>query len=79
MPGRPTDLRVARYSDTQDYLYSLDSSSQCVNVFSLAWGMDENKWDLKQTYQLGLAYNMTGGAVGDSIEGMALYLRAPYW
>ncbi|WWC63320.1 uncharacterized protein I303_105920 [Kwoniella dejecticola CBS 10117] len=77
-PGSLVDSRIAHFSDQQDYLYSLVAGDQTVRVFSLPAGSQSGIFDLVQTYELGAAYNSTGGAVGTSIEGLAVFVRT-WW
>ncbi|OCF32146.1 hypothetical protein I316_06302 [Kwoniella heveanensis BCC8398] len=74
-PAAPVDIRVVHFSDQQDYLYSLVAGDQTVRVFDLGSG-PAGTLDLVQTFELGAAYNATGGGVGTSIEGLALFPRA---
>ncbi|WVW83201.1 hypothetical protein I302_105219 [Kwoniella bestiolae CBS 10118] len=77
-PGSLVDARIAHFSDQQDYLYSLVAGDQTVRVFSLPAGGQSGTLDLVQTYELGVAYNSTGGAVGMSIEGLAVFIRSSW-
>ncbi|OCF59809.1 hypothetical protein L486_02482 [Kwoniella mangroviensis CBS 10435] len=77
-PGSLVDARIAHFSDQQDYLYSLVAGDQTVRIFSLSAGHQGGLSDSIQTYELGSALNSTGGAVGTSIEGLAVSFR-PLW
>lgn len=74
-PAATTDLSIAHYNATQDYLYLNAPGDQTIRVFSLV--PDAKSWNMIQEFEIGKSVNATndGQTVGVQMEGSAIYMK----